>query len=151
MTGSTPLKWIPHCLIGAISLASWGCGFAHPTKVRPLLREVGTSKWAPWRLPLTPEQSKAAVLNKSFVLAEADFGYHIDANVAVAELTEGSGIAYVTWVVLRKTDKGWVTRETSRTHVQENIKEILITDSGSRRTFRVNWTNHKKSVVLELP
>lgn len=46
-----------------------------------------------------------ALKYKAFQLARADVGYATDQpNVIVAEITQGSGVAFVSWIVLYKSD-----------------------------------------------
>lgn len=103
---------------------------------------------------LSREATVEALKYKTFQLARADFGYATDqSNVIVAEITQGSGVAYVSWIVLYKSEgsKWHAFGEPSRTTLDDVAKQVYIKNANGSKVFEVVFPSRNVSIKLPLP
>lgn len=102
---------------------------------------------------LTPAQSIEALRHKLLEAASAEWGYATGSpNVIVAEIAQGSGVAYVSWVVLQKAGSGaWQTYGIPSPIVMDSgHKNVYIETKGRSHTFEVRMSK-KRTIRLPLP
>lgn len=102
---------------------------------------------------LSPAQSIEALKHKLLEVASAEWGYATGSpNVIVAEIAQGSGVAYVSWVVLHKADSGaWRTYGIPSPLVMDSRhNNVYIETKGWSHTFEVRMSK-KRTIRLPLP
>ncbi|WKZ79138.1 MAG: hypothetical protein QY327_07280 [Fimbriimonadaceae bacterium] len=105
-------------------------------------------------LTLSDSQAAAALKSAAMTVASARIGYPTrDPSVVVAELWQGSGVAYVSWVVLRSSDgKSWhVIGKPSEVVVDDSRKEVRIVEIEGDSFFEVELPSSAKTIRLDLP
>ncbi len=106
------------------------------------------------KVRLTNAQSIVALSSKTLQVAVAEYGYATnEPSVIVAELEEGSGVAYISWIVLRiNADGKWESvGQSSGVHILAHPLHIEIGKVGSSWEFRAAIGDRKNIVVLSLP
>lgn len=105
-------------------------------------------------LTLSHSQSEAALKSATMAVASARIGYPTtDPSVVVAELWQGSGVAYASWVVLRSSDgKSWhVIGKPSEVVVADPRKKVRVTEMEGDNIFEVELPSSGKTIRLDLP